>query len=63
MPYWNRKNKHILPFIQQDVRVCGHCGYRFLSGVIVVERGYPVRALCEKCAHLHSEKEWDEDDA
>lgn len=63
MPFYKRRDNPILPFIEQDVRVCGNCDYRFLSGVIVVERGYPVRALCSKCAHLHSEKGWDEANA
>ena len=62
MPYYNRRANPILPFIEQDVRVCENCDRKFLSGVIVVERGYPVRALCANCAHLHSEKGWDEKD-
>jgi hypothetical protein len=59
MTLWDRTRSSKLPFIDQEDRVCSNCNARFLSGVIVVERGYPTRALCKKCAHLHAEKGWE----
>ena len=37
------------PRIDQDHRVCGVCDRRFLTGVIKVERGYTVGAVCYTC--------------
>ncbi|KIC34734.1 hypothetical protein RA25_02815 [Leisingera sp. ANG-S5] len=61
MPYCKRSQDPVLPFIDQDKRVCQNCEKRFLSGVAVIERGFPVRMLCMDCAHLHDERDWDEE--
>jgi hypothetical protein len=60
MPYYQRALNPIMPFISQDKRVCQECGKRFLSGVLVIERGYPMRFLCNNCAHHFADREWDE---
>lgn len=37
--------------INQDNRNCRECGKQgFLSGVVIVKRGYVVTGLCLKCA-------------
>ena len=59
---WKRGRKKG-SFIEQNERKCGNCAKPFLSGVIVVERGYTTRALCRACAHLHDEKGWENKDA
>ncbi len=49
MSMWDRVRRYAGPFIEQDHRVCGVCERRFLSGVVRIERGYTVGAICHTC--------------
>jgi hypothetical protein len=50
MSMWDRVRRYAGPIIDQNHRVCGVCDRRFLSGVIKVQRGYTIGAICHTCA-------------
>lgn len=49
MSMWERVRRFDGPFIGQRHRKCQVCDRRFLTGVIQVERGHSVGAICHTC--------------
>jgi hypothetical protein len=37
------------PYVSQRHRQCRHCGRPFLSGLLLIERGFTTGGVCDTC--------------